>query len=102
MSMFQAWSVQCLTNGRILLAKSPEQNLCGKICSHHGAKLDENRTSTLTNSTIMHSIGSGCRFVVISPTVSSGFHEHCTLDGHGAFESDRPLAQKKGRGRTAA
>src|SRR3954452_22209846 len=28
-----------------LLAKSPEQNLCGKIYSHHGAKLDENRTS---------------------------------------------------------
>src|SRR3954454_14664517 len=55
MSMFQAWSVQCLTNGRILLAKSPEQNLCGRICSHHGAKLDENRTSTLTKSTIIQS-----------------------------------------------
>jgi transposase InsO family protein len=41
----------------ILLAKSPERNRCGKICSHHGAKLDENRTSTLNNSTIMHSVG---------------------------------------------
>ena len=58
---------------RILLAKSPEQNLCGKICSHHGAKLDENRTSTLTNSTIMQSIGCICRLVVISPTVSTCF-----------------------------
>src|SRR3954454_766640 len=53
-----------------LLAKSPEQNLCGKICSHHGAKLDENRTSTLINSTIVQSIGSVCRLVVISPAVS--------------------------------
>src|SRR3954454_18410365 len=56
-----------------LLAKSPEQNPCGKICSQHGAKLDENRTSTLTNSTTVQSIGSVCRLVVISPTVSSGF-----------------------------
>src|SRR3954453_596056 len=58
---------------RILLAKSPEQNLCGKICSHHGAKLDENRTSTLINSTIVQSIGSVCRLVVISPAVSGDF-----------------------------
>src|SRR3954464_4647227 len=56
--------------GGILLAKSPEQNHCGKICSHHGAKLDENRTSTLTNSTIIQSIGHVCRLIVISPTVS--------------------------------
>src|SRR5689334_15935256 len=42
----------------ILLAKSPEHNLRGKICSRHGAKLDENRTSILTNSTIMHSFRS--------------------------------------------
>jgi hypothetical protein len=55
-------------DGRILLAKSPEQNPCGKICSQHGAKLDENRTSTLTNSTTIQSIGSVCRLVVISPT----------------------------------
>ena len=41
----------------ILSANSPGQNPCGKICSHHGTKLDENRTSTLTNSTIMHNFG---------------------------------------------
>src|SRR3954468_16291342 len=62
-----------LGNVRILLAKSPEQNLCGKIYSHHGAKLDENRTSTLTCSTTMHSIVRLCRLVVISPTVSGRF-----------------------------
>src|SRR3954454_2426382 len=61
--------------GGILLAKSPEQNLCEKICSHHGAKLDENRTFDLTNSTIMHSVGSVCRLVVTSPTVSLGFRQ---------------------------
>src|SRR3954469_21523431 len=44
-----------------------------EICSHHGAKLDENRTSTLANSTIMQSVGSVCRLVVISPTVSTRF-----------------------------
>src|SRR4051812_40029999 len=58
-----------------LLAKSPEQNRHGKICSHHSAKLDENRTFTLTHSTIMHSVGSVCPLVVISPTVSRGFRE---------------------------
>src|SRR3954468_16960587 len=57
-------------NGRILLANSSEQNLCEKICSYRGAKLDENRTSTPTNSTIMQSIGAVCRLVVISPAVS--------------------------------
>src|SRR3954452_23936061 len=65
--------VQLMTE-RILLAKSPEQNLCGKIRSHHGAKLDKNRTSTLNNSTIMQSAGCVCRLVVISPTVS----DRCT------------------------
>src|SRR3954447_17312950 len=55
----------------IPLAKSPEQNPCGKIYSHHSAKLDKTRTSTLTNSTTMHSVGSVCRLVVISPTVST-------------------------------
>src|SRR3954467_14737629 len=54
-----------------LLANSSEQNLCGKIWSHYGAKLDENRTSALTNSTIMYSIGSVCHLAVISPTVST-------------------------------
>src|SRR3954447_6143280 len=54
----------------ILLANSTEHNLCEKICSYHGAKLDENRTSTPTNSTIMQSIGAVCRLVVISPAVS--------------------------------
>src|SRR3954464_8866730 len=58
---------------RILLANSSEQNLCEKICSYRGAKLDENRTSTPTNSTIMQSIGAVCRLVVISPAVSGGF-----------------------------
>src|SRR3954454_18629699 len=62
----------------IPLAKSPEQNQCEKIYSHHGAKLDENRTSTLTNSTIMHSVESICRLVVISPTdpPRAGAHHH--------------------------
>src|SRR4051812_35137060 len=55
---------------RILLANSSEQNLCEKICSYRGAKLDENRTSTPTNSIIMQSIGAVCRLVVISPAVS--------------------------------
>src|SRR5689334_23395992 len=57
-------------NWWILLAKSPEHNLCGKICSRHGAKLDENRTYTLMNSTIIQNIGRVCRLAVISPTVS--------------------------------
>src|SRR4051812_41793646 len=60
-------------NGWIPLAKSPEHNPCGKIYSHHSAKLDKTRTSTLTNSTTMHSVGSVCRLVVISPTVSGRF-----------------------------
>src|SRR4051812_48986304 len=64
-------SRRCLENGRILLANSTEHNLREKICSYHGAKLDENRTSTPTNSTIMQSIGAVCRLVVISPAVSS-------------------------------
>src|SRR3954452_1256283 len=63
----------CLENHRILLANSSEQNPCGKICSHHGAKLNKNRTSALTNSTIMQSIVCVCRLVVISPTVSVRF-----------------------------
>src|SRR4051794_31643540 len=54
----------------ILLANSSEQNLCGKICSRHGAKLDKDRTFALTNSTIMQSIGCVCRLIVISPAVS--------------------------------
>src|SRR3954449_9156383 len=66
-------SRRCLENGRILLAKSPEHNLCGKTWSHYGAKLDENRTYTLTNSTIMYSIGSVYHLAVISPTVSGRF-----------------------------
>src|SRR4051794_629598 len=59
-----------MKKGPILLANSSEQNLCEKICSYRGAKLDENRTSTPTNSTIMQSIGAVCRLVVISPAVS--------------------------------
>src|SRR4051794_9412697 len=59
-----------LENGRILLANSPEQNCRGKICSHRGAKLDENRTSALTSSTIMQSMACDCRLAVISPVVS--------------------------------
>src|SRR4051812_9384776 len=62
-----------IINGKILLANSSEQNLCEKICSYRGAKLDENRTSTPTNSTIMQSIGAVCRLVVISPAVSEPF-----------------------------
>src|SRR3954468_23722763 len=63
------------TNSWIPLAKSPEHNPCGKIYSHHSAKLDKTRTSTLTNSTTMHSVGSVCRLVVISPTVSDRYRE---------------------------
>src|SRR3954463_5209947 len=70
---------------RILLAKSPEHNLCGKIWSHYGAKLDENRTYTLTNSTIMYSIGLVCHLAVISPTVSLRL-------GRGTGSPDRALA----------
>src|SRR5689334_20222809 len=62
-------------NYQILLANSPEQNYCGKIYSHHGDKLDENRTSTLTNSSIIQSIGYVCRLIVISPTVSYHLRE---------------------------
>jgi hypothetical protein len=54
----------------ILLTNSPDQNPCGKSCSQHSAKIDENRTSALTNTTIIQSIGCACRLVVISPTVS--------------------------------
>src|SRR3954466_5709911 len=64
------YSRGALKNQEILLANSTEQNLCEKICSYRGAKLDENRTSTPTNSTIMQSIGAVCRLVVISPAVS--------------------------------
>src|SRR3954463_15362190 len=65
-----------MKKGPILLANSSEQNLCEKICSYRGAKLDENRTSTPTNSTIMQSIGAVCRLVVISPAVSDFLYEH--------------------------
>src|SRR3954463_3492354 len=65
-----------MKKGPILLANSSEQNLCEKICSYRGAKLDENRTSTPTNSTIMQSIGAVCRLVVISPAVSGGFSDN--------------------------
>src|SRR3954471_11497085 len=61
----------CRSPGALPLAKSPEHNLCGKLCSRHGAKLDENRTYTLMNSTIIHNIGCVCRLAVISPTVSA-------------------------------
>src|SRR3954452_4297601 len=54
----------------ILLANSPEQNSRGKICSHRSAKLDENRTSALTSSTIMQSMGCVCSIAVITPAVS--------------------------------
>src|SRR3954466_10148961 len=69
------YSRGALKNQEILLANSSEQNLCEKICSYRGAKLDENRTSTPTNSTIMQSIGAVCRLVVISPAVSP--HDYC-------------------------
>src|SRR4051794_33572000 len=61
-----------------LLAKSPKHNLCGKIWSHYDAKLDENRTYTLTNSTIMYNIKSVCHLAVISPTdpPRAGAHHH--------------------------
>src|SRR3954451_2677051 len=75
--------------GRILLAKSPEHNLCGKIYSHHGAKLDENRTYTLTNSTIMHSVGSVCRLVVTSPTVSGRFRTGAAAPPSGVASAHR-------------
>src|SRR3954447_18825383 len=64
------YSRGALKNQEILLANSSEQNLCEKICSYRGAKLDENRTSTPTSSTIMQSIGAVCRLIVISPAVS--------------------------------
>src|SRR3954466_6101330 len=67
------YSRGALKNQEILLANSSEQNLCEKICSYRGAKLDENRTSTPTNSTVMQSIGAVCRLVVISPAVSGHF-----------------------------
>src|SRR5437763_15834150 len=53
-----------------LLANSPEQNPCGKICSHHGTRLDTNRISVLPYSTIIHNKTRSCRLVVISPAVS--------------------------------
>src|SRR3954468_14280447 len=64
------YSRGALKNQEILLANSSEQNLCEKICSYRGAKLDENRTSTPPSSPIMQSIGAVCRLVVISPAVS--------------------------------
>src|SRR4051794_1658934 len=64
-----------IENLPILLANSPEQNFHGKICSHRNAKLDENRTSALTSSTIMQSMDRDCRLVVISPAVSLPFRE---------------------------
>src|SRR4051794_39896687 len=80
-----------MKKGPILLANSSEQNLCEKICSYRGAKLDENRTSTPTNSTIMQSIGAVCRLVVISPAVSVPFYK--LLAGlHGERQADLALA----------
>src|SRR4051812_29522020 len=38
----------------ILLANSPGQNPCGKICSHYGTRLDKNRMLVLSYSTITH------------------------------------------------
>src|SRR4029453_4869020 len=60
----------CRSPGALLLANSPDQNLCGTNCSQHSAKMDENRTSAPKNTTKMKSIGYACRFVVISPAVS--------------------------------
>src|SRR4051794_27791528 len=91
-----------MKKGPILLANSSEQNLCEKICSYRGAKLDENRTSTPTNSTIMQSIGAVCRLVVISPAVSSRDQSAVVAPrvsvawiGHRARvrPSERPMAQ---------
>src|SRR4051794_5311810 len=66
---------QSLQNQRILLANSPEQNPCGKICSHHGTRLDKNRISVLSCSTIIHNKTRSCRLVVISPAVSQRFQD---------------------------
>src|SRR4051794_41887232 len=83
-------------NRWILLANSPEQNSRGKICSHRGAKLDENRTSALTSSTIMQSMACDCRLAVISPAVSLHFRETVIDAGH-----DPAVRQVKWRGRGA-
>src|SRR3982750_3299761 len=61
--------------GAILLANSPGQNPCGKICSHHGTRLDKNRILVLSYSTITHNTTRSCRLVVISPAVSGRFRQ---------------------------
>src|SRR5689334_21574071 len=85
----------------ILLANSPKQNPCGKFCSHHGARLNKNRTFALSRSTIMHSTGCICLLVVISPAVSAGFRTgRRTMPENGRFRTGPPLAAE-GHGRTA-
>src|SRR5689334_23958884 len=81
----------------ILLANSPKQNPCGKFCSHHGARLNKNRTFALSSSTIMHSTGCICLLVVISAAVS-GYHSRDGLKDleDGAWKSR--IAEKKGTG----
>src|SRR3954447_5449591 len=66
---------KCIINGGMLLAKSPEHNPCGEICSHHGTRLNKNRIPVLSYSTIIHNKTCSCRLVVISPAVSQGFSD---------------------------
>src|SRR3982750_2422193 len=77
--------------GAILLANSPGQNPCGKICSHHGTRLDKNRILVLSYSTITHNTTRSCRLVVISPAVSEILFGHKARCAHPAT----PVAQQR-------
>jgi hypothetical protein len=64
-------------NTRILLAKSPGQNPCGKGCPQHGAMPDKNRAIVLSFSTKIHYKIRGCLLMMISPTVSTRLLDTC-------------------------
>src|SRR4051812_18630484 len=98
-------SIACKKGVPILLANSPEQNRCGKICSHHGTRLDKNRISALSYSTIMHNKTCSCRLVVISPTVSEFLCDRPQLwiaSGSGSPSAGSSVAASYGSPRKAA
>src|SRR4051794_3610585 len=82
----------------ILLANSPGQNPCGKICSHHGARLDKNRILVLSYSTITHNTTRSYRLVVISPAVSRLLFWHALTT---RAEGRLPGLTRDGRARRA-
>src|SRR5690348_16941966 len=78
---FQAHQAVFRCSLRILLANSPGQNLCGKICSLHDANPDKNRALVLSISTEIRSISHSFLLAVISPAVSPPFFANAHQNG---------------------